>query len=161
MEFGPRALGARSIVGDARSPAMQSVMNLKIKFRESFGIRSCRFFESTLRRISRSSGYFESLNVAGCPGNLQELRAPPETTPAIGLAKVTKSAPRFQPSRMSITRHAYKLLIARAILNFYGLLQAFYELTGCPVLINTSFNVRGEPLVAHWRMPIDVSCHRH
>ncbi len=144
MEFGPRALGNRSILGDARSPRMQSVMNLKVKFRESF-----RPFAPIVRR-ERVSDYFEleadspyMLLVApvkrelcqplpaGVRG-LELLKAPRSSLPAV--THVDYSA-RIQ----TVTREDNALL--------YDLLLRFETATGCGVLVNTSFNVRGEPIV--------------
>jgi carbamoyltransferase len=147
MEFGPRALGARSILGDARSPKMQSVMNLKIKYRESFR----PFAPSVLRE--RVSDYFE-LNVdspymllvasvredrrlAALPGQealwgIDLLNVPRSDIPAV--THVDYSA-RVQTVHQE-TNPAY-----------YRLLKAFERKTGCGVILNTSFNVRGEPIV--------------
>jgi carbamoyltransferase len=144
MEFGPRALGNRSILGDARSPAIQSVMNLKVKFRESF-----RPFAPVVL-CERVKDYFEL--DADSPYMLlvapvkEELRTSPpvnvngfdrlktghSTLPAI--THVDYSA-RIQ----TVTRETNPLL--------YDLLSRFERETGCGVLVNTSFNVRGEPIV--------------
>jgi carbamoyltransferase len=147
MEFGPRALGARSILGDPRSPRMQSVMNLKIKFRESFR----PFAPSVLRE--RVGEWFEldwdspyMLLVAPVREHLRipmteeqqrlfgidKLNVPRSTIPAI--THVDYSA-RIQ----TVSRRDNPL--------YHDLLRAFERLTGCPVLVNTSFNVRGEPIV--------------
>jgi carbamoyltransferase len=144
MEFGPRALGNRSILGDARSAKMQSVMNLKVKFRESF-----RPFAPIVRR-ERVADYFEMdvespymLLVAPVkPGlrkplptnlsGLDRLKAERSTLPAV--THVDYSA-RIQ----TVSREGNSLL--------YDLLNRFEEKTGCAVLVNTSFNVRGEPIV--------------
>jgi len=144
MEFGPRALGNRSILGDARSPRMQSVMNLKVKFRESF-----RPFAPIVRR-ERVGDYFELTEdspymllvapvrpelrlspPAGVKG-LDLLKQPRSTLPAV--THVDYSA-RIQ----TVARHDNPLL--------YELLLRFEAATGCGVLVNTSFNVRGEPIV--------------
>ena len=144
MEFGPRALGNRSILGDARSPKMQSVMNLKVKFRESF-----RPFAPIVRR-ERVADYFEldedspyMLLVAPVQAGLRQplpadrsgfdlLKAGRSTIPAV--THVDYSA-RVQ----TVTREVNPRL--------YDLLLRFEQTTGCGVLINTSFNVRGEPIV--------------
>ncbi len=144
MEFGPRALGNRSILGDARSPRMQSVMNLKVKFRESF-----RPFAPIVRR-ERVSDYFEldtespyMLLVAPIraelrsplpPGvqGLELLKAKRSTLPAV--THVDYSA-RIQ----TVSKEDHPLM--------YELLLRFEHATGCGVLVNTSFNVRGEPIV--------------
>lgn len=144
MEFGPRALGNRSILGDARSPKMQSVMNLKVKFRESF-----RPFAPVVRR-ERVSDYFE-LNVES-PYMLlvapikSELRQPlPENVKGLDLLKATRS------TLPAITHVDYSARIQTVEQKdnplLYELLLEFEHATGCGVLVNTSFNVRGEPIV--------------
>lgn len=144
MEFGPRALGNRSILGDARSPKMQSVMNLKVKFRESF-----RPFAPVLRR-ERVRDYFElevespymllvapineELRYPLVPGSsgLELLKQKRSTLPAV--THVDYSA------RIQTVDHVDNPLL-------YELLLRFERATGCGVLVNTSFNVRGEPIV--------------
>jgi carbamoyltransferase len=147
MEFGPRALGARSIIGDARSPEMQSVMNLKIKFRESFR----PFAPSVLRE--RVSDYFEM--DADSPYMLlvapvQEERRTPVTDAqkdlwGIDLLNVPKS------DIPAVTHVDYSARVQTVQENsnrpYYRLLKAFEAKTGCGVIVNTSFNVRGEPIV--------------
>ncbi|HTD84974.1 MAG TPA: carbamoyltransferase [Candidatus Binatia bacterium] len=124
MEFGPRALGSRSILGDPRSPKMQSQMNLKIKFRESF-----RPFAPVVR-AERVSDYFELDGES--PYML--LVAPARKSGLPAVTHVDNSA-RIQTLKREDNPR------------FYALLEGFEKLTGCPVLINTSFNVRGEPIV--------------
>ena len=144
MEFGPRALGNRSILGDARSPKMQSVMNLKVKFRESF-----RPFAPIVRR-ERVGDYFE-LDVES-PYMLlvapikNELRRPlPENVKGLDLLKATRS------TLPAITHVDYSARIQTVERQdnplLYELLLEFERATGCGVLVNTSFNVRGEPIV--------------
>jgi carbamoyltransferase len=125
MEFGPRALGARSILGDPRDPEMRSRLNGKIKFRESF-----RPFAPAV--LAERAGEFFDLGVAS-PYMLLTAKA----RPAAGLPAVTHldGSARVQ----TVTREFNPV--------FHGLLKSFEALTGCPVLVNTSFNVRGEPLV--------------
>jgi carbamoyltransferase len=144
MEFGPRALGNRSILGDARSPKMQSVMNLKVKFRESF-----RPFAPIVRR-ERVADYFE-LDVDS-PYMLlvapirPELRKPlPADLSGIDLLKSERSTlpavthVDYSARIQTVSRKGNPLL--------YDLLQRLEDKTGCGVLVNTSFNVRGEPIV--------------
>ncbi len=145
MEFGPRALGARSIIGDARSEKMQSILNLKIKFRESFR----PFAPSVIREhvkdffdLDYDSPYM--LLVAPvkndkCVTNAQnqlwgidKLKAKRSVIPAI--THVDYSA-RIQ----TVTKESNTY--------YYDIIKAFYDLTGCPVIINTSYNIRGEPIV--------------
>ncbi len=149
MEFGPRALGARSILGDARSTAMQSTMNLKIKFRESFrpfapAILRDRVDEFFEMRPNEDSPYMllvapvqdaKRLHVNGQADGLEgieKLKVPRSVVPAI--THVDYSA-RVQT--VDAQRHG----------RYYKLLHRFEEKTGSPILINTSFNVRGEPIV--------------
>ena len=146
MEFGPRALGGRSILGDARSPRMQSVMNLKIKFRESFR----PFAPVCLEEMA--SEYFE-LN-APSPYMLivQNVRRE-RLLPADERGQVSFHA-RIQQPRSDIPAVTHVDNSARIqTVNeeqnpaLYQLLKAFRDLTGCGLMINTSFNVRGEPIV--------------
>ncbi len=144
MEFGPRALGSRSILGDARSPKMQSVMNLKVKFRESF-----RPFAPIVRR-ERVADYFEletdspyMLLVAPIK---KELRRPlPANLSGIELLKAERS------TLPAVTHVDYSARIQTVARDgnplLYDLLLRFEQATGCGVLVNTSFNVRGEPIV--------------
>ena len=147
MEFGPRALGARSILGDPRSPRMQAEMNLKIKFRESFR----PFAPSVLRE--RVSEYFEldgdspyMLIVAPVK---EERRIPmsAEQEQLWGIEKL--NVPRSDLPSITHVDYSARVQTVDPIRNepYYRLLQAFEEKTGCPVLVNTSFNVRGEPIV--------------
>ncbi len=147
MEFGPRALGARSIIGDARSERMQSVMNRKIKFRESFR----PFAPSVL--LERASDYFHldrespyMLLVAPVTEE-RRLAMTPEQGSLTGIEKL--SVPRS--TIPAVTHVDYSARIQTVNANdhplYHDLLERFYEKTGCPVIINTSFNVRGEPIV--------------
>ncbi|MCX5313051.1 carbamoyltransferase [Streptomyces sp. NBC_00154] len=146
-EFGPRALGARSILGDPRDPRMQSAMNLKIKFRESFR----PFAPSVLGEDARD--YFDlrqespyMLVVAGVAAG-RRLDPPTDTGAAVGLDLL-----RVPRSRIPAVTHVdfsarVQTVTADANPAYHRLLTAFKAETGCPVLVNTSFNVRGEPIV--------------
>jgi carbamoyltransferase len=144
MEFGPRALGNRSIIGDARSPKMQSVMNLKIKFRESF-----RPFAPTVLRehvqdwfeLDRESPYM--LLVA----DVKPDRRLPSTGAEVGLHQV--NVPRSLIPAVTHVDYSARVQTIRREMNpqYYDIIEAFWRRTGCPVIVNTSFNVRGEPLV--------------
>lgn len=149
MEFGPRALGARSILGDARSPHMQSVMNLKIKFRESFR----PFAPSVLR--DRVADYFEMrpgedspymLLVAPVqPAKRLEVNGQAEGLHGIDLLKVPRSV---IPAVTHVDHSArVQTVDSERFPLYHMLLRSFERQTGCPVVINTSFNVRGEPIV--------------
>ncbi len=144
MEFGPRALGNRSILGDARSPKMQSVMNLKVKFRESF-----RPFAPIVRR-ERVADYFE-LDTAS-PYML--LVAPIKQELRRGVSTEVKGLDRLKEIRSTlpaITHVDYSARIQTVEREdnplLYDLLLGFERATGSGVLVNTSFNVRGEPIV--------------
>ena len=149
MEFGPRALGSRSILGDARSRDMQSVMNRKIKFRESFR----PFAPSVLRE--RVDDFFEMRPRADSPYMLlaapvRESRRTPLDADSNGLRGLDK----LQAARSdvpAVTHVDYSARVQTVDAERHGryaaLLQAFEAKTGCPVLINTSLNVRGEPIV--------------
>jgi carbamoyltransferase len=147
MEFGPRALGARSIIGDARSGEMQSIMNLKIKFRESFRPFAPSVLADDISdyfEIDRESPYMllvaqvrEKHHTPKEPGQdslfgIDKLKRRRSTVPAI--THVDYSA-RIQSVHPDDNRR------------YYDMIRHFKELTGCPVIINTSFNVRGEPIV--------------
>jgi carbamoyltransferase len=146
MEFGPRALGARSIIVDARSPQMQSVMNLKIKYRESF-----RPFAPTCL-AERVSDYFE----LDRPSPYMLLVAPVRKERCLvrGDGRPIPIRERINQVRSdlpAITHVDYSARVQTvdrdASPRYYDLLRAFEKLTGCGVIINTSFNVRGEPIV--------------
>jgi carbamoyltransferase len=147
MEFGPRALGARSILGDAGSPTMQSALNLKVKFRESFR----PFAPAVLREdvadwfeLDRDSPYM--LLVAPVAAHLRRAMTAEEQT-LFGIAKL--NVPR---SRIPAVTHVDYSARVQTVHHdthprFHALLTAFKKRTGRPVLVNTSFNVRGEPIV--------------
>jgi len=149
MEFGPRALGSRSIIGDARSLRMQSLMNLKIKFRESFR----PFAPSVLRE--RVQDYFEMRPEEDSPYMLlvapvRDDRRLPLDGQERGLSGIDKlKVPRSVVP--AITHVDYSARVQTVDPERHGryamLLRAFERKTGCPVIINTSFNVRGEPIV--------------
>ena len=148
MEFGPRALGGRSILGDPRSQAMQSTMNLKIKYRESFR----PFAPSVLREfapdyfdLKKDSPYM--LLVAPVK---EEIRIPmSESEEALfGIEKL--NVPRSAIPAVTHVDYSARVQTVRPETNrlYYELINQFRELTGCPLLVNTSFNVRGEPIVS-------------
>jgi carbamoyltransferase len=147
MEFGPRALGARSILGDARSPTMQSVLNLKVKFRESFR----PFAPSVLRE--RVGEYFDldtdspyMLLVADVTEDRRRAMTEEEQQ-LFGIAKL--NVPRSDIPAVTHVDYSARIQTVHQETNprYHALLKAFDRLTGCPVIVNTSFNVRGEPIV--------------
>ena len=146
MEFGPRALGSRSIIGDARSPKMQSVMNLKIKFRESFR----PFAPIVLREDAHR--YFSIREDQESPYML--VVAPVQEDIRKGVDASKTGLDKLQQLRSTVPAVTHVDYSARVQTvdddrnpRLSGLLRRFKEKTGCPVLINTSFNVRGEPIV--------------
>lgn len=146
MEFGPRALGSRSILGDARSPEMQSTMNLKIKFRESF-----RPFAPAILRDDVDE-FFEMRPNEDSPYMLlvapvKEDKRLPIDENATGLDKLHQRR-SVVPAITHVDHSARVQTVDRERHpRFAGILESFKEKTGCPILINTSFNVRGEPIV--------------
>ncbi len=153
MEFGPRALGSRSIIGDARSPKMQSIMNLKIKFRESFR----PFAPSVLNEyapeyfeIDRPSPYM--LLVAYVrPEKRRKMTEAEQRLWGIDKLNVVRS----EIPAITHVDYSARLQTVHEDTNplYHKMIKAFYELTGCPVIVNTSFNVRGEPIVCS---PLDA-----
>jgi carbamoyltransferase len=147
MEFGPRALGGRSIIGDPRSPEMQSVMNLKIKYRESFR----PFAPSILREqvsewfeLSTDSPYM--LLVADVAES-QRRKMTPEEKVLWGIDKL--NVKRSEIPAVTHVDYSARIQTVRHETNplYWEIIEAFRRKTGCPVVVNTSFNVRGEPIV--------------
>ena len=147
MEFGPRALGNRSILADARSPTMQKTLNLKIKYRESF-----RPFAPSVPRadlsdwfeLDRDSPYM--LLVAGVKPERRRPDAEGQDAPP-GLDRL--NVPRSDVPAVTHVDYSARVQTVHPGTNprYHALLEAFKAKTGCPVLVNTSFNVRGEPIV--------------
>ncbi len=154
MEFGPRALGGRSILGDPRSPKMQATMNLKIKFRESFRpfapvVVQEHCHEWFLMRPGQESPYMllvapvlERHRVPIAAEQLELMRSHPDLRQRVNVVRSTVPA---------VTHVDYSARVqtmdAGRNPRFHKLMTIFHEMTGCPVLVNTSFNVRGEPIV--------------
>ncbi len=147
MEFGPRALGSRSIIGDPRSPQMQSVMNLKIKYRESFR----PFAPSVIKEYA--SRYFEFdkespyMLITAPVREEKRRKLTPEEEKLFGIEKLKT----IRSDVPAITHVDYSARLQTVDKQdnplYYDMIKAFYDLTGCPIIINTSFNVRGEPIV--------------
>jgi carbamoyltransferase len=147
MEFGPRALGARSILGDARSPSMQKTLNLKVKYRESFR----PFAPSVLREdvnewfdLDTDSPYM--LLVADVAAAKRRSMTQAEQQ-LFGIDKL--NVPRSSVPAITHVDYSARVQTVHKETNprYHALLTRFKELTGCPVIVNTSFNVRGEPIV--------------
>jgi carbamoyltransferase len=147
MEFGPRALGGRSIIADPRSEVVQKQLNLKVKYRESFR----PFAPSVLREdvsewfdIQSDSPYM--LLVADVAKSKQ-LPMTPEQEKLFGIEKL--NVPRSQIPAITHVDYSARIQTVHAHTNpkYFDLITKFKEMTGCPVLVNTSFNVRGEPIV--------------
>jgi len=147
MEFGPRALGARSILGDARSPTMQSLLNLKLKYRESFR----PFAPSVLREdvaewfeLDSDSPYM--LLVADViPSRRRAMTG--EEQKLFGIAKL--NVPRSEVPAITHVDYSARIQTVHQDTNprYHALIYGFKQRTGWPVIVNTSFNVRGEPIV--------------
>ena len=147
MEFGPRALGHRSIIGDPRSPAMQTVMNLKIKYRESF-----RPFAPTVLADHAAQVFdldVESPYMMLVAPVREGLRR--EADGRVRPADLRQWVNEVRSDLPAITHvdHSARIQTVTPDRNpaFHSIISAFHDLTGCPVVINTSFNVRGEPIV--------------
>ncbi len=147
MEFGPRALGARSILGDARSPKMQSLLNLKVKYRESFR----PFAPSVLREdvsdwfeLDEDSPYM--LLVADVIPSRRRAMTPEEQS-LFGIEKL--NIPRSSIPAVTHVDYSARIQTVHRETNpkYHALISGFKKATECPVLVNTSFNVRGEPIV--------------
>jgi carbamoyltransferase len=153
MEFGPRALGSRSIIGDARSPQMQQKMNLKIKYRESFRpFAPCvlqEFVDKVFEmRPNEESPYMlqvapvrEAWRTALTDEDRKRMNDPD--------LRIRVSVPRSRVPAVTHVNYSARIQTVDPIRHgrYYRLMRRFYELTGCPVIVNTSFNIRGEPIV--------------
>jgi carbamoyltransferase len=147
MEFGPRALGGRSIIADPRSPSLQRQLNLKVKYRESFR----PFAPSVLREdvsewfdIETDSPYMLLVTDVA---KSKQLPMSPEQEKLFGIEKL--NVPRSEIPAITHVDYSARVQTVhkKTNLRYHQLISKFKELTGCPVLVNTSFNVRGEPIV--------------
>jgi len=146
MEFGPRALGCRSIIGDARSPEMQRVMNLKIKFRESFRpFAPIVLAEKVHEYFEMDQGQESPYMLLVAPVRQEKRKDVPEDLEGLEKLSVARSEipavthVDFSARVQTVDAHRHPRL--------HAIMRAFEQRTGCPVMINTSFNVRGEPIV--------------
>ena len=153
MEFGPRALGARSILGDPRSPNMQKNLNLKVKYRESF-----RPFAPSVLREDVSEWFdfnYDSpyMLMVSKINSKKTLRMSDEEQKLFGIEKLNIKRSEI-PAVTHVDYSARVQTVSKNTNNrYYDLILKFKEKTGCPVIVNTSFNVRGEPIV---NTPIDA-----
>ena len=147
MEFGPRALGGRSILGDARSPTMQKLLNLKVKYRESFR----PFAPSVLREdagdwfdLDTDSPYMQLVADVSAKHRIAMTR---EQQSLFGIDRL--NVPRSSIPAVTHVDYSARVQTVHRETNprYHALLERFKALTGCPVVVNTSFNVRGEPIV--------------
>ncbi|MEM7041492.1 MAG: carbamoyltransferase C-terminal domain-containing protein, partial [Pseudomonadota bacterium] len=147
MEFGPRALGGRSILGDARSPTMQRTLNLKVKYRESFR----PFAPSVLR--DHVGAWFEHegdspyMLIVADVAEDKRRRMNQDEEQLFGIDKL--NVPRSEVPAVTHVDYSARIQTVHEETNpaYHKLLEAFHGETGCPILVNTSFNVRGEPIV--------------
>jgi carbamoyltransferase len=147
MEFGPRALGARSILGDARSPSMQKTLNLKVKYRESFRPFAPSVLAEDVRKyfvLDAESPYM--LLVADVTEE-ERIAMTDEQRALFGIDKL--NVPRSSIPAVTHVDYSARVQTVHQETNprYHALIQNFKEKTGCPVIVNTSFNVRGEPIV--------------
>jgi carbamoyltransferase len=147
MEFGPRALGGRSILGDPRSPSMQRQLNLKIKYRESFRPFAPSVLSDHVNdwfEHDRESPYM--LLVADIKQD-KRLEMTEEQKALFGIDKLNVA--RSSVPAVTHVDYSARIQTVHQETNprYYALIKAFYDLTGCPLVVNTSFNVRGEPIV--------------
>jgi carbamoyltransferase len=151
MEFGPRALGARSIIGDARSEKMQATMNLKIKFRESFRpFAPCVLREQMTEYFDLKQESPYMLLVAPVQ-EVQRSHLSAEQKRQMTDPDLRKRVNVIRSTVPSVTHVDYSARVQTVDEErhgaFYRLMKRFKEITGCPVIVNTSFNIRGEPIV--------------
>lgn len=153
MEYGPRALGSRSIIGDPRSPRLQQQMNVKIKFRESFRpFAPCVLRECVDQVVEMRPGD-ESPYMLMVAGIREELRVPLGAEERARMQdpdlRVRVSVPRSTLPAITHVDYSARIQTVNESRHgrLYRLMRRFYEQTGCPAIINTSFNIRGEPIV--------------
>ena len=147
MEFGPRALGARSILGDPRSPSMQSSLNLRVKFRESFRPFAPAVLREDVADWFDLDGDSPYMQIVADVVQRRRRPADPGDHKLFGIDRL--NIPRSEIPAVTHVDYSARVQTVDKVRNprTHALLKAFHELTGCPVLVNTSFNVRGEPIV--------------
>jgi carbamoyltransferase len=147
MEFGPRALGARSILGDARSPTMQKTLNLKVKYRESFRPFAPSVLAEDARQYFALDAESPYMLLVADVADGQRIDMTDEQRALFGIDKL--NVPRSSIPAVTHVDYSARVQTVHQETNpkYHGLISAFKNLTGCPVIVNTSFNVRGEPIV--------------
>jgi carbamoyltransferase len=147
MEFGPRALGGRSILGDPRSAEMQTTLNLKVKYRESFRPFAPSILHEDVSEWFEFSGASPYMLMVAAVHPQKRLALPDHEKNLFGIEKL--KVPRSQIPAVTHVDYSARIQTVYEETNprYYALLKTFKQLTGCPVLVNTSFNVRGEPIV--------------
>jgi len=147
MEFGPRALGGRSILGDARSPQMQSVLNLKVKYRESFRPFAPSVLREDVAQWFDLDGDSPYMLLVADVAQRRQIPMTAEQQKLFGIEKL--NVPRSEIPAVTHVDYSARIQTVHAETNprYHTLIEKFKALTGCPVIVNTSFNVRGEPIV--------------
>ncbi len=147
MEFGPRALGGRSILGDARSPSMQSVLNLKVKYRESFRPFAPAVLREDVSEWFDLDGDSPYMLLVADVVKSRRLQMTEAERLLFGIEKL--NVPRSEIPAITHVDYSARIQTVHVETNprYHALISAFKQKTGCPVIVNTSFNVRGEPIV--------------
>jgi carbamoyltransferase len=147
MEFGPRALGGRSILGDARSPRMQSMLNLKVKYRESFRPFAPSVLRENVGEWFELDGDSPYMLLVADVVEPRRRTMTEEDQQLFGIAKL--NVPRSDIPAVTHVDYSARIQTVHRHTNprYHALITAFRDATGCPVIVNTSFNVRGEPIV--------------
>ena len=147
MEFGPRALGGRSILGDPRSPAMQKLLNLKVKHRESFRPFAPSVLREDVAEWFELDGDSPYMSLVASVLDRHRISMTPEQAKLFGIDKL--NVPRSSIPAVTHVDYSARIQTVHRETNarYHALISRFKTLTGCPIVVNTSFNVRGEPIV--------------